>query len=695
MERIRNVHRRGLAPTLIAFAAVTSIAVGPAPPVALAQFGGEPASYTFRVVDQFGRALDGSMVRIEGASADLSTPATADLVAGPQLVTIEPAVLGAMLPGGSLRPGGANGLGRNEFIFLNPGGGEVVIQWRTADVAVSVVDQQGAAIPGARWGFAGDGATYAPGTLTLPVTDESLHMGMTGPSVAGWRFDVRAAFDGAPIDLVRGETREATEGMMSLAFEWRQTACAMGVVDGTEAPIRGATWALVGRTFQAGDAITLPSTDEALYPGLTGALAAGFPVSLFTNTGFGSGDATFEVSAAGPLSPAFADVNGGAFGLRCGIAAFPPLTNGTLAVSVTADGVAYPGAQVTVVDALGGIGVYSTGLDGSFQVGDVPEGAVTLTLAVPAGYHAVDPVSGSLATSLVAGETRSVTLAMARDAAPPPAPIANSPEPYNYWRREVAAALRSAGRRDEDPADIAVHFPQAIFAGFAQHATAPVCVEGVTQCDSDGAGPTAARRLDLAEMDATLAPGGNDALRAAKRELLVVLLNVVSGRLSLQLVVDASGTTLEQEIRRLAAMINDGVASNDAIARGAAERINAGQAGMRMALRPIGTSEGVINDVTAATATATAMAMGTATGPTLVAVRGGTSHRLAFTLADAGPVTLDVYDVNGRRQARLYAGDAPAGATELNWSANGRRGIYFARLVTPQGVRTAKLVAAQ
>jgi len=684
MERIRSVHRRSLAPMLgvLTLAIVTAIA----PPAAHAQFGGAPASYTFRVVDQHGRPLDGSLVRIEGTTGSLTTPATLDLEAGPQLVVIEPAVLGDMLPGGSIIPGGANGLSRNEFIFLNPGGGDVVIEWRTADVAISVVDASGIAIPGARWGFAGDGASHAPGTITLPVTDEAVHMGMTGSSLAGWRFDVRAAFDGAPIDLLRGETREATEQMTALAFEWRQTACPMGVVDAAGAPIRGATWTMFGRTFQAGDAITLPVTDEALYPDLSGALATGLPVSIFTNTSFGSGAAQFEVSAAGPLSPAFADFNGGAFGLRCGVLAFPPLTTGTLAVSVTADGAAYPGAQVTVVDAGGATGVYTTGVGGSFQVGDVPQGTVTLALAVPAGYHAVDPVDGALATSITAGETRSVALAIAQDATPPPGPLANSPEPYTYWRREVAAAVRGSGRRDESPANMEVNFPQAIFAGFAQHATEPVCVEGVTQVDPDGAGPKVARRLELADMDATLQSGGNDAKRAAKRELLVLLLNVVSGRLSLELVVDASGATLDQELRRIAAMINDGVPGNDPIARSVAERINGGHAGRRMQARPIGTHEPLAETFDAAGADETV---------TLVATRNAGGHRIAFTLAAAGSVTLDVYDVSGRRQARLYAGDAPAGMTELGWNAGGRRGIYFARLTTAQGAKTVKLVAAQ
>lgn len=688
MERIRNADRRRFTPTLAALATTTAILTGLAPPVAHAQFGGAPASYTFRVVDQNGRPLDGSMVRIEGTTGDMNTPATVDLVAGPQLVTIEPAVLGAMLPDGALRPSGANGLSRNEFLFLNPGGGDVVIVWRTADVAIGVVDQDGAAIAGARWGFAGDGAMYAPGMLTLPLTDESAHVGMGGPSLAGWVFDVRAAFDGAPVDLVRSEAREALDGLTALDFEWRQTACTMGVVDAIGNPIRGATWAMLGHTFGAGDAIALPTTDEALYGNLAGTLTSGFTVHLFTNSSFGSGDVMFEADASGLLSPDFADVNGGAFGLRCGITAFPPLTTGSLAVSVTADGAAFAGAQVSVVDANNASSTQVTGAGGFFELGDMPQGPLALTLAVPAGYHAVDPASASLATSIVAGEMRSVAFAMAADVVepPPPPPIVNNPESYNYWRREVTSALRGSGRRDENPQDMAAIFPQAIFSGFAQHATDPVRVEGVTQLDPDGTGPKDARGLTLADMDATLDPGGNNALHQAKRELLVVLLNVVSGRLSLNLVVDASGRTLAEEIRRIAVMINDGLPANDAIARTEAEHINSGKAGQRI---PVRTVQPHVEDV------AEEFGAGTLDAIALATLPAAGSLRIAFTLAEAQRVTLDVYDASGRRQTRLYAGDAPAGTTELTWNAGGRRGVYFARLVSLQGVKTAKLVAAR
>lgn len=673
--------------------AVPAIAVLPAATPAQAQFG-DPVHYTIRVVDQAGRPLDGSMIRVEGLTGDLTTPAEVDLPPGPQLVTIEPAAQGAMFPGGALRPGAPNGLTRQDFVFFEPMGGEVMIEWRTAEVTLAIADQGGAPIQGARWGFAGDGAAFLPGAVLLPVTDESIYV-LSGPSIGGWLYDVRAAFDGSAIDLLHGEQHEANEGPSTLELHWQQTACTMGVVDGGGQPIRGATWTILGHTFQAGDPIALPSTDETLYADLRGAYADGFLATLFTNTASGTGDATFEVLADGTLFPDFIAFNGGTFGLRCGVDPFPPLTTGTVVVRVLADGAPFSGAHVALVDAQGGSATLTSGTNGSAQRDDVPQGEAHLALDVPAGHHAMDPADGMLTVTITAGGTTEATFAIARDDTPPP-PLVNNPETWNYWKREINAARRGSGRQDETQADMETNYPQAIFTGFAQHPGDPVRVEGVTQVDPDGSGPKIARRLDLADMETTIDPSGSDATKAAKRELLVVLLNVVSGRLSLGLVIDGAGTTLEQEIRRLAALINDGMPSNDPIARRSAQRINAGRAGWGT---PLYSANGNTRSLIYGDPNPDAVLESAGSEPmALTATRawGGSGVRLSFTLASPEHATLDVYDALGRRQARLFEGEAPSGTTAVTWNgASGRPGVYFARLVTTTGVRSAKVIASR
>jgi hypothetical protein len=258
---------------------------------------------------------------------------------------------------------------------------------------------------------------------------------------------------------------------------------------------------------------------------------------------------------------------------------------------------------------------------------------------------------------VTAGATTTVQFEIESDVPPPP--VVNVPETANYWRKEVRAALRGRGNHNESLADMSTNYPQAIFDGFANNAD-PVRVQGVTQVDPDGAGPLPARRLTLQDMDATIDPTIATPNSEAKKELLVILLNVVSYRLSLNLVVDAQGTTLAQQIRILAAMINNGTT---------ASRLHPW---MNQGIDSIASSE--------------------ATG--VVALReGGRSVRFTMTMAEAGEVTLDLYDVAGRHVERLYQGTAPAGETGISWSGGAvRPGMYFARMIAADGPHGAKVI---
>jgi hypothetical protein len=72
--------------------------------------------------------------------------------------------------------------------------------------------------------------------------------------------------------------------------------------------------------------------------------------------------------------------------------------------------------------------------------------------------------------------------------------------------------------------------------------------------------------------------------------------------------------------------------------------------------------------------------------------------RLVFDLERAGPVTLDIVDVHGRRVRRLRAGPHPAGSDEVIWDGcddAGRQvasGIYLATLRAAGILRTQRLV---
>jgi hypothetical protein len=89
-------------------------------------------------------------------------------------------------------------------------------------------------------------------------------------------------------------------------------------------------------------------------------------------------------------------------------------------------------------------------------------------------------------------------------------------------------------------------------------------------------------------------------------------------------------------------------------------------------------------------------------GPTLHSVSPNPASgpaSLRFTLTEAGPVTLEVFDVAGRRVRLLARGSLHAGAHHVSWDLRddaGRRirpGLYLVRLATARGESSRRFVA--
>lgn len=74
---------------------------------------------------------------------------------------------------------------------------------------------------------------------------------------------------------------------------------------------------------------------------------------------------------------------------------------------------------------------------------------------------------------------------------------------------------------------------------------------------------------------------------------------------------------------------------------------------------------------------------------------------LRFDLAQAGRASIELYDVRGRRVAVLGDGERPAGRHSVTWNGldSAQRpvanGVYFVRLVTPQGAQSRRFLMLQ
>jgi hypothetical protein len=82
-------------------------------------------------------------------------------------------------------------------------------------------------------------------------------------------------------------------------------------------------------------------------------------------------------------------------------------------------------------------------------------------------------------------------------------------------------------------------------------------------------------------------------------------------------------------------------------------------------------------------------------GPALVAHVQSGHASLRFALREPGRVRLELFDVAGRRVAMLADGMRGAGEHEVACDGAGHRGVYFARLITPEGRRSATVFLSQ
>ncbi|HMB91351.1 MAG TPA: S8/S53 family peptidase, partial [Rhodothermales bacterium] len=69
---------------------------------------------------------------------------------------------------------------------------------------------------------------------------------------------------------------------------------------------------------------------------------------------------------------------------------------------------------------------------------------------------------------------------------------------------------------------------------------------------------------------------------------------------------------------------------------------------------------------------------------------------IVLDLPEQQTLTVEVYDILGRRLAQVYSGTLPAGRHEMPVDANGwAPGVYFARFITPEAVRSHRMVVTR
>jgi hypothetical protein len=336
---------------------------------------------------------------------------------------------------------------------------------------------------------------------------------------------------------------------------------------------------------------------------------------------------------------------------------------------------------VGLVGAVGEFDSDTTDASGAYSFVDVAAsdeiGAGEVSISIPLGFEAVSPVGGEAAITLDANQTVDFTLSCLDPT--------GSARGKGYWKHNANVYLKNKGNAQESEADMTTNFLAAVFHHFHENELNGIAVEGVSFMDAGG-GP---EPLDLATIGATLSVKGNAGMLAkAKQQYLAFLLNVASGKLSTFAEVSADGRTASQVLQYVADLINDGDSSNDEAAKDICDDINNAK------VLPAGVVPEGYSTIYYARPQVADSELSVFPNPG----RGSKDYTLSFAIPVSGRTSLEIYNVAGRRVATLVAGELPAGRREVAWQgrdSTGRhvgQGVYFARLITPQGTKTTKFV---
>lgn len=282
-------------------------------------------SINVKIIDQFGVNLPNAAVNIADIGI-FDAPATVDIPVGSRDFTIYPI---KTLPGQ---------LSRLEIREVTSATTEIVFEWQTATFPVRVVDQNGVEIPGSGYRIIALTGSIATGTpITLPVTDENIYPNMQGTWVNGYPFTVYP-IERLPGQLNRLQIREVTSATTEIVFEWIRAIGVIYIVDGSErmVPDSEVKVDFMG-TFNNCDTVSIPITDESIYPTLSGDRKNGYYITLYPGDIVPqSATGQFEVSTNNQITPLFITISGKQYGIRvsavCPIDTTPPETSITLAI---------------------------------------------------------------------------------------------------------------------------------------------------------------------------------------------------------------------------------------------------------------------------------------------------------------------------------------------------------------------------
>ncbi|MFH0777134.1 MAG: SdrD B-like domain-containing protein, partial [Candidatus Eisenbacteria bacterium] len=314
-----------------------------------------------------------------------------------------------------------------------------------------------------------------------------------------------------------------------------------------------------------------------------------------------------------------------------------------------------------------------TDVNGHYGFSGLETGDYKITIVTPAGFVAD---SETKTTTVSMGDCAVVDFTFTC------LQITPCQRTIGYWKHQVNVYLTGKGKAQESLAELSA-FMEEIRIHFNENLLNPVKIFEVEE-----GGHSTADSLMVLQRLLTVNKDGTMKDRA-KQQMIALLLNVVSFKLSQTQVISADGANVSQAITYCDGTIDDGVSTNDERAKTIADMINNGQtvpAGWIPLSTPVIYYE-------------------RGRGSIVYLGKGypnpfNHSASISFALKGEGliPVQLKVYDVTGRVVRTIIDRDVEPGSHSVTWNGiadDGARvssGVYFYELKTGDSVATGKLV---
>ena len=345
---------------------------------------------------------------------------------------------------------------------------------------------------------------------------------------------------------------------------------------------------------------------------------------------------------------------------NCATADFPPVTVDLLNAS-----------EVFVATT-------STDSEGHFCFMELLAGQYFVSIVTPLGF-------------VVDAETKSVTVTAGEEAQVDfwldCLEIEPSARTIGYWKHQVNAHLMDKGRPHESMADM-IGYLHAIRVHFNENIYNPVLVYEVDL--SGGEGTQADSLLALREL-LTVNKGGT-MLDRAKQQMIALLLNVASLKISQAEVISADGANVSQAITYANAVITDQVPDvSYEVAKDIAEYINQGRT-VPAGVIPLDTE--IIWYSLSGRDLAQIVGLNPNPFGSVVSIR----YSVPDTKSSIGPISLEVYDIRGRSVYGRHDLPLTPGEHEVIWrgvDGFGRRiasGTYFVTVKSAGGISSSKVM---